>query len=133
MNMKRFLISVLVAFIFVFVYEWMVHGILLKGIYEATSHLWRPEEGNAKYMIFLFASQFWFVLMIAFIFTRNYEGKGIKEGLRYGLYMGLLLASIQLGTYCYLPIPITLTLAWMVAAALEGIGIGAVLSLTYKS
>lgn len=131
MNTKRCLISVVAVFAFVALYEWLVHGVLLMGMYEQTADIWRPK--GEENMAFIFLSQILFSVMIAFIFTRNYEGKGIGEGVRFGSYMGLLLASIQVGTYCYLPIPLALTLAWVVAEVLKGIGSGVVLSFTYKN
>jgi len=130
MNTKRFLLASIVAFIFVFIYEFAFHGMLLKGLYEQTAHLWRL-EGEHK-MQFILLSQLGFALMMGFIFTLKYEGKGIGEGVRFGLLMGLLVGAIELGTYCYMPIPLALTLAWVAGAILKGVGTGIVLSLVYR-
>ena len=131
MNVQRFVISSIVVFIFVFVFEFIYHGVLLKGMYDATSEIWRPEEEHQ--MIYLFASQLWFAFMAVLLFTRNYEAKGIGEGLRFGILIGLVLGSVQLATYCYLPMPLTLTIGWIVGSFLKGTGSGVVASLVYRS
>jgi len=130
MNKKRYVISVFVVFIFVFAYEFLVHGFLLKDLYDQTAQLWRPEEEYKMPVMFL--SQFGFSAVLAYIFTLHYEGKGIGEGIRFGLYIGMLLGAINIGTYSYMPIPMVLMLGWVLAALLLGLGSGVVLSLVYK-
>lgn len=130
MNVKRYVIAVIAVFIFVFLYEYLLHGMLLTDLYEQTKNLWRPE--NEHNMAFIIASQLGFAIMMTYIFTCNYEAKGIGEGVRYGLYIGLLLGAIDLGTYCYMPIPLTLTLSWVGGSIVKGLGSGVVLALTYK-
>jgi len=130
MNKKRYIISLFVVFVFVFLYEFLVHWFLLKDIYTQTSQLWRP-EGEMN-MFFMFMSQLGFSVVIAYIFTLHYEGKGIGEGIRFGLCMGLLLGSIDIATYAYMPIPMMLTLSWVLASLLKGLGSGVILSLVYK-
>ena len=75
MNLKRYALSSAFVFLFVFVFEFLFHGGLLKGIYQETAHLWRP-EGEHK-MLFILMSQLGFAVMVSFIFTLHYEGKGI--------------------------------------------------------
>ena len=130
MNKQRYVISVLVTFVFVFLYDFMVHGFLLKDLYVQTKELWRPEE---EYKMFVMTmSQLGFSAVLAYIFTLNYEGKGIGEGIRFGLYIGMLLGIIEMGKYSYMPIPMVLMLGWVLAALLIGLGSGVVLSLVYK-
>jgi len=129
MNMKRFMLAFVATFIFVFLFEGLWHGVLMTPLYEATEEVWRPPAESS--MAFLTLSQLLYSLLIAYIFTRNYQANGIAEGLRFGLLMGLLVGSIQLGTYSYLPIPLSITLLWVLAEVLKGIGAGVILSLTY--
>lgn len=130
MNKQRYVISVLVTFVFVFLYDFLVHGFLLKDIYVQTKELWRPEEEYKMFVMIM--SQLGFSAMLAYIFTLNYEGKGIGEGIRFGLYIGMLLGVIEIGKYSYMPIPMVLMLSWVLAALLIGLGSGVVLSLVYK-
>lgn len=130
MNKQRYVISVLVTFVFVFLYEFLVHGYLLMDLYTQTKELWRPEEEYK--MPVMFMSQFGFSAILAYIFTLNYEGKGVGEGIRFGLYIGMLLGAIEIGKYSYMPIPIILMLSWVLTSLLLGLGSGVVLSLVYK-
>ncbi len=130
MNKQRYVISVLVTFVFVFLYEFLVHGYLLMDLYTQTKELWRPEEEYK--MPVMFMSQFGFSAILAYIFTLNYEGKGVGEGIRFGLYIGMFLGAIEIGKYSYMPIPIILMLSWVLTSLLLGLGSGVVLSLVYK-
>lgn len=130
MNKQRYVISVLATFVFVFLYEFLVHGYLLRDLYEQTALLWRPEEEYK--MLVMSMSQLGFSAVLAYIFILHYEGKGIGEGIRFGLYIGMLLGVIELGKYSYMPIPMVLMLSWVLAALLIGLGSGVVLSLVYK-
>jgi len=130
MNKKRYVISSFVLFVFVFLYEFLVHGFLLSDIYMQTAQLWRSEEDYK--MIFTLISQLGFSAVLAYIFTLNYEGRGIGEGIRFGLCIGMLLGAIEIGKYGYMPIPMVLMLSWVLAALLIGLGSGVILSLVYK-
>ena len=129
-NCTRFFFASIAVFIFVFVFEFVLHGKLLEGMYEATMNLWRP-EAEMK-MPFLLASQFLFSVFVVWLFTRHYEAKGICEGTRYGLWIGLILASLPLAAYSYMPIPLTMVIAWIVGEFVKGLGSGIVASLVYR-
>lgn len=133
MNAKRFIMAVVAAFAFVFVFEWVYHGVLLMDTYQATSDMWRPMgEEFSQYCAAKMASTFFMVFMMAYIFTCHYEGKGIGEGVRYGLYIGLLLAARDLGAYAYMPVEFSLVASWMLGALLTGLGAGATLAMVYR-
>jgi hypothetical protein len=67
-----------------------------------------------------------------FIFSKGYEGKGIMEGVRYGLYIGIWMASgMAYGSYSMINIPYSLALQWFIYGIIEYIVYGIVLSLVY--
>ena len=130
MNKQRYVISALATFVFVFLYDFLVHGFLLGDLYRQTAQLWRSEEEYK--MPVMLISEFGFSAVLAYIFTLNYEGKGVGEGVRFGLWIGMLLGAIEIGKYSYMPVPIILMLSWVLAALLTGLGSGMILSLVYK-
>ena len=132
MNKSRFLLSVLIGFVFVFIFEFVFHGVLLGDMYEQTADIWRTEEEMQSFFHWALLSQLVFVVALAFIFTRNYEAKGIGEGARFGLMFGAFVGVLQFGMYPYLPIPFILAVLWCVGAVLEMVGLGVVFSLLYK-
>ena len=130
MNTKRYFLAVLATFVAIFVVDFIIHGILLTDMYMKTAQLWRSQE---EYLMpYMLISHLTFTAVFVFIFTRNYEGKGIGEGLRFGFYIGLLFATMNIGMYSYMPIPFSLIAAWIVASIAKGLIAGAVTSLVYK-
>lgn len=133
MNCKRYIVSVIVGFIFMFLYDMITHGNLLMPMYEATANLWRTEAEMEKYFPLAMAVQFITTAVLAYIFTRNYEDKGIGEGVRFGFLIGLFVAIGWFGMIVYMPIPITLAGAWFAVTFIQMIGLGVIFSLTYKN
>ncbi len=131
-NIPRFLAIILAGFIFVFGFEFVWHGMLLMDHYEATMHLWRPKAEMQAYFPYVLATQLAFVAALAFVFTRNYEGKGLSEGLRFGLALGVLLGIGQFGMYAYMTIPLALAALWFVGAVFEVAGLGLLFALIYR-
>jgi hypothetical protein len=74
-----------------------------------------------------------YMFLFCYIFTRGYEGKGIGEGVRYGLLMGLFL-SIPSAVDQYVVYPLTANLAviWFVTGVIVFMILGAVFAAIYK-
>jgi len=133
MNAKRYLMAALAVFVFFVVFDFVWHGVLLADIYNETQALWRPEaEWQALYPWTLLLTLA-FAALIAFLFTRNYERKGMGEGLRFGLYIGLLIGLMHAGAYFYMPIPFALAGLWFVGGVLWGLGAGVILAALYRA
>jgi hypothetical protein len=132
MNTKRFAFSVLAVFVFLQVFGYLWHGPLFGHMYQATQSVWRPMADMNTYFPLAVAGRFVFALVVAFIFTRHYENRGLGEGLRFGTYIGLLTAVVSFGFYPYLPIPLSLAAMWFAGNLIEGIGVGVVLALVYR-
>lgn len=129
-NIPRFLGCVIAGYAFLFGFDYVVHHILLMDIYTQTMDLWRPEEEMSFPL--MIAYNVLLVAILGFIFTRNYEEKGIGEGLRFGVSMGALLALMNAASYIWMPIPLELALGWGGAGLGAAIGIGIIFSLIYK-
>ncbi len=109
----------------------MIHVVLLMGAYEATANVWRPME-EMKMSVSL-ARVAVYALLFVFIFTKGYEGEGVLEGARYGLWIGLLIWIPMAYTfYNVLPIPYSLAFKWWVFGTIQNIICGVVAALIYK-
>ncbi len=118
--MKGMLLGGAAAFVFVFIFEFLVHGFLMKGQYEATMSVWRPQsESN---MAVMFLGQILFALAVAFFYPIVGPDKDCKKAVPFGFGLGLVMAMPQIATYSYLPIPITISLLWAVAAFVKAFG-----------
>jgi len=115
--MKKMVLAGFAAFVFIFIFDFLVHGLLLKGIYEATQSVWRPqEESNMMVMIL---SQFLLAVAIAFFYPIVGPDTDCKKTVPFGFGLGLVMAVPQISTYCYLPIPFSLSLIWVFATFVQ--------------
>lgn len=133
MNTNRFLVSSVLVFAFVFVYEWLFHGRFLHDLYVQTAHLWRAPAEMQEFFPLTIAMGVVFALFITYFFSRNYEGGGLDEGIRFGVLIGIFMGLMVFSWYAYSPIPLKLAIYWLVGTFIEGVGIGAVLGLSYKN
>lgn len=145
---KHCLVSVIALFVFMYVYEMIVHGHLLMGMYEQTAALWRPQADMAQYAP-------WFLLryaLLAMVVTCLYKklchcapsaacqtgGEPMKKtcpyqkALCFGMKIGMIMGIMQASAYIYMPIPGSLAVAWFVASMVEGLGFGVILALLCK-
>lgn len=132
MNYLRLILAALAAFIFVFIFDFVYHGILLKPIYESTAALWRPPEQMMAFMPLAISIQLSFALMMTIIFSSFGKGSGFSEGVRFGALMGMLLGLLQVGMYSYLPVPFEMAGAWFAGSFFDALGAGAIIGLIYK-
>lgn len=130
MNLKSFICASIAVFAAILALDYLVHHLVLVDMYNDTSDVWRASEAMVMWPMLL--SQMLFALVFVYIFTRNYEARGLSEGVRYGLYIGLLFAVMNLGVYSYLPIPFVLVIAWMIASLVKNILLGIVAALVYR-
>lgn len=132
MNISRFLSAVVALFVFMFGYETWVHAVLLKDIYHQTPSIWRSYEQMIQYTPFntllMGLTAFW----LTFIFTRLFKEGGFKNGLRFGIYIGVLSGMQAAGAYFYLPISGLLAFYWFIAYLVESILGGYLIGLIYK-
>lgn len=118
--MKGMVLGGLAAFVFVFLFEFLVHGFLMKGMYEATMSVWRPPaESN---MVVMLLSQFLFGIAVAFLYPIVGPDKECKKAAPFGFGLGLVMAMPQIASYSYLPIPISISLLWAAASFVKAFG-----------
>jgi len=132
-NVKRFVLACLAVYVVYHVISVTINMVILADAYEALSHVWRPEaEMMSKMWIMFLTSAAWTVIF-CYIFTRGYEGKGVAEGARYGLLMGLFI-GIPFSYESYMVYPVTLNLAhgWFLGALVVSVISGIVLAMIYR-
>lgn len=128
--MKKVIIGAVAVFIAVSIMDYLIHGLLLQSAYEATKSIWRPDM-DSKMWIFSIVSligSFFF----SFIFSMGYEGKGIAEGARYGLYIGIWMSvGMAYGTYGMVSIPYSMALQWFLYGVVEYVVGGVILAMVF--
>lgn len=131
MNLRKYVLAVLAVFGFLFVFDWVFHGVFLADFYDQTQHLWRAKEDCVMPMMVF--GQILFALMFVLIFTYGYQNKGMIEGVRYGALIGLLLIPNSLISYAVQPLPEALAALWVIGGMVEMIILGAVAASVYRS
>jgi hypothetical protein len=132
MNHKRGFIAFIAAFVFIFFFGFLWHGILMKGAYLETSALWRTEEN--------FHAHFWILILghavLAFAFTGLYVSKvGVNcagTGFCYGLVLGILCCGIELIRYAVEPLSHKIIFMWFAGDLISFALMGAIVGAIYK-
>lgn len=135
MNWKRLLLAALAAFVFLQLTDLIIHGKLLEGFYQGLSAqgVFRSDAARSGYLWVEILMTALFSLFFTYIFVKGYEGKGLLEGIRYGIIIGFFWKYINAyDTFVILPIPYALVWYWIIAGFVQLILAGLLLSLIYK-
>ena len=133
MNWKKFFFAFIAAFVFVFLYEWLFHGILMKGSSSEIPALWRPEAEFQSFFPLLVFGQIIFVFFFTLIFVRGFgSGGGIGGGLRYGALIGLLGVGANIIQYAVQPLTTHILICWSISGIIEFAIAGAIVGAIYK-
>ncbi len=118
-----------------FVSDFLIHGLLMKGAYEATASLWRPMGEMQSMMWTMWALYLVDAIILPFLYSKGYEtGKSsIGQGIRFGLAIGLLMSTgMSLGTYFMIPVPVSMAISWFVAGMIQFTIVGVAIALIHK-
>ena len=128
---KRAILAVVAAFIARSILDFVIHGLLLQSTYMATADLWRPMEEMNVPLMYLVSLAFTacFVAFYGLMVTKKSFISGIKFGALFGLASGV---SGGFGSYCVMPIPLTLALSWFLGTLIEAIAGGALVGAILK-
>lgn len=133
MNYKRFVIASAVVFVAFQVMEFVANGVIMKekDQYELLKSLWRPDMASRMWLMYLVGVLVPF--LFAYIFIKGREGKGIAEGIRYGIIIWLFVAiPISLWFWAMFPVPFKISLWWMIFSLIEYIIAGILVAAVYK-
>jgi hypothetical protein len=127
---KKFWLGFIAVFVTAEVLNFIINGVLLMPDYKTTQNVWRPDMMSLMWVfhVLTLVGAFFFT----FIFSKGYEGKGIMEGIRYGLYIGIWLSiGMAYGTYAMIVIPYSLALKWFLYGIVQYVIMGVVAALVY--
>ena len=135
MNIKRFLISLAAVYFVLEITKYLIHGIILYDTYssDAISYLFRnTDDLNARIWIMYIMDIIWSFFFV-FFFARGYENKGIWEGLRFGLYIGIFCVMVKTyNSYVVYPLPYSLAFRIFIYGIIQVVILGIVISFIYK-
>lgn len=135
MDWKKFLIAFLLVFVAYLATNMLIHTVILGDTYmkPEVQDSMRPEEEMGKYFWVRVVTMLVFSFFFTYIFAKGYEGKGLMEGVRYGIVMALFFFFVgsfdQFVTY---PIPYFLVWYWIIAGFVQSVLMGIIAALVYK-
>jgi hypothetical protein len=115
---KKVLTAFVAVFILMEVLSFLMNGVIMGEAYQSLQNIWRPDMQRLwwVFQVLMLVGAFFF----SFIFSKGYEGKGLMEGVRYGLYIGIWMGiGFAYGTYAMVAIPYSMALAWFVYTIVE--------------
>ncbi len=132
MNIKKFVLASIAVFITLQILDFIIHNLLLGATYESLQAVFRPDMMDKMWIMYL--TGIIFSMLFVYIFTKGYESKGLFEGAKYGLIIGLVVHLVgSYNQYVVYPITYYLTLQWFIYGTLELIIAGVVVAAIYKS
>lgn len=132
MNYKRFIIAVVVCYIAMQIMDFIIHAVMLGETYQLLAGT-VMRTGEDMKMWPMYVCSFIFILMFVLIYTHGVKGKGIIEGVRYGIYIGLLYCIYNaFGQWAVYPISAWLAWMWVISGLIEMIILGLIVGAIYK-
>jgi hypothetical protein len=132
MNIPRLLISFVAAFVFIFFFEWLFHGIMLKGIYVESMPYRRPDAEFQAHFFWLVLGQAIIALMLACIYAQGFALRGVVGGVCLGLMLAITYIGGNFIIYAVQPLPMKLIGLWAVGGVVEMCIAGALVGAIYK-
>ncbi|HKB11494.1 MAG TPA: hypothetical protein VKD69_12615 [Vicinamibacterales bacterium] len=134
MNYARIALAAAAATVFDSIFGYLVYGVLLANSFAQYPGVYRTAEAGAAYLPGMFACLFIGLLVAAFVYAKGYEGgRGVAEGLRFGVLLGVFVAAIFAGVnYATLNIGLSHSLVMAMAAFVEWTLLGGVIGLAYR-
>ncbi len=130
---KLAIASLAVAFV-LWIFDFIVHGVILEPSYKATADAWRPEEEMMKWYPLTIPCYLLFAIGFTVIWALGFASKrgGVKSGALYGLLMGICGTSGVMMGFVYSPTPSLFFFPWLISGLLSGVLAGVVVNYAYK-
>ena len=130
---KTFWLGFVAVFAVAQVLGFLIHEIMLDQTYQSLASVFRPEAEMMDKMWIMIVSSGISLLIFCYVFTKGYENRGIGEGIRFGVLIGLFLSlPYVLDQYVVYPITASLAMIWLVTGVVTFTILGAVFSAIYK-
>jgi hypothetical protein len=131
MNWKRFFWTGVVVYVVFQGLGFLIDNVFLKGAYDALQSLWRPNMMSRIWA--LYVAGLFIAFLFVYIFIKGREGKGIQEGVRYGILIWLFtIVPFNLELWVIFPIPHQLIVKWLLFGLLTSLIGGILAAAIYK-
>jgi hypothetical protein len=133
MNLKKFLIAFVAAFIFMFFWGWLFNDVFMKDVYAATANLWRPQNEVMNRVHWIIIGQAILAFAVVLIFAAGFANGGVAAGIKLGIMLEILAFGARLMMYAVQPFPGKVVGYMTLGGFVEMIITGAIIGAIYKS
>jgi hypothetical protein len=130
--MKRFLIAFVAAYIFMFVWGWLLNGVVLKDVYAETPNIFRPQAEMMSLFHWILIGQAVLILAFVLIYASGFAGGGVMAGIRLGILLEVAAIGSRMAIYAVQPFPGKLLVYGTLSGLVEMAVVGAVVGAIYK-
>lgn len=120
--LKKFIIAIVVVFVALEIMDFLLHGLILSGLYMQSKAIWRADMSKWMWLMHIVTllSTIGFVYIYYKLVGNKSPFRGIWYGLTYGFTVGI---GMGYATYVMIPMPYGLALGWFLGSIVEyGIG-----------
>jgi hypothetical protein len=134
MNTKRLFGAFIAAFIFGFLFEWLLHGIILRGSEAALPQgLARAPADFQNHFFWVVLGEAIMIFMFTVIYARGFAGGGVGAGVGLGIMFSIIYTGANLISYGEQPFPGDLITWYSIAGLIEYAITGAIVGTIYKT
>jgi hypothetical protein len=130
--MKRFLLAFVAAYVFMFLWGWLLNGVVLKGVYAETPNLFRPQNEMMSLFHWILIGQALIILAFIMIYASGFAGGGMMAGIRLGILLEIAAIGSRMAIYAVQPFPGKLLVYGSMSGVVEMIIIGAIVGAIYR-
>lgn len=130
MNARKSIGAMVAAFLVLVATNWLVHGVLLRGSYQALAVTFRPMAMIRARMWLVLVGQALFAIAFVYVYIRGLERKPwLAQGVRFGVVIWLMtVIPAALAEYVTLLLPHRLALHWMLLGLVQLVILGIVVA-----
>ncbi len=135
MDKKKFLIAFIVVFVLLEVTNYLVNNVILMSTYasDAYKNVFRPMDEMMSRVWVMYVTDIVWSFFFVFFFVKGYENKGIGEGIRFGIYVGLFYSFVMAyQAFVIYPLTYSLILQWFIYGLIQMVIFGVVTAIIYK-
>ena len=129
---KRIIVSTFAVFVTMMAFGFVVFGLLLQDFYAANQGGLSLRPQGEELMGWLAAAELIMAYAFVWIWAHGAKNAGVNEGMRFGFFMGLFWASVELMNYAFMPMQMNLMIIGFVLDIVMFMCAGAVLSIVWS-
>src|SRR5438270_13997421 len=103
--MKRFVFAFIAAYVFLFLWGWLLNGVFHKDVYAQTPNLWRSQSEMMSLFHWIIIGQALVVFAFVMIYASGFAGGGVIVGIRLGILLEIAAIGMRMGIYAVQPFP----------------------------